>query len=810
MSNWMIGTEAIAWAKYLGTEYGPGFVLFEECGVFCIDIDKALVNGEWSPLAKQMCEKFSGAYIEVSQSGKALHIFGSYTGTMPPHRKKHVPLHMEFYTGARFIGMTGTNAVGDETHDCTAMLPELIAQYFVPGQEVDSNGWTTSPAPEWVGPADDETLIKIMLASRGGAGAMLGHKAHVVDLWHRNVDKLAAIFPPQTEGKDFDYSSADQAFFNHLSFWTGGNCERMLDIANRSLLRRDKWNREDYLRGTIIKASSGARSFYKGGSNEPSPSVADSASVEPGPVQGVAVPPTPEQFAASAGPASAGPASAGPASAGPASAGPASAGPASAGTALNSERPPLLAVTVGGVPLPPNEPPKPAPPETGHGRILAQDGQTELFSGCLYVSDVNQIMVPSGVTLKREQFDNHESYCGRKFIVDTQGTLDPSAWSTFTQSMLVLFPRVRSTFFDPRMPEGHIKQREDGFVVNTWRDPKIVATPGDVSLYTTHIKKLFPNGDDALIYTSYVAACIQNLGVKAAWALLVQGVPGNGKSFLTKVMQYCLGESYVHSAAAANLDNHFNGYLYRKLMILVEEIKTIEGNAATWEKLKTMITEPRQEIEQKGVDQITREVCFNMVFNSNHKDGIRKTKEDRRICPLFAAQQTTADLERDGMDEQYFIRLFDWFEAGGKENILHYLRTFDIPAKYNFAKEARRAPKTTSTDEAIAAGLGSVEQDILEAIKSGKAGFKGGWISSDALNIMLSQTPRGKFMNPSTRAKALETLGYIKHPGLTDDGRLTTALADGTRPRLWVRDDHTSLGVTEGRLLMNLYVQAQK
>jgi hypothetical protein len=765
----MRGTVAITWSKFLGPEYGAGFVLWKGCGVGVLDIDKALQDdGTWSPIAQELCRKFHGAYIEVSQSGRGIHIFFRYLNEAPAHRKRHTGLGIEFYTELRFIGVTGTNAQGDETFDATHMLPHLIAQYFPPGAELSSDGWTTEPAPQWDGPTDDDELIRRMVASKS-AGALFGSKASVADLLAGNVERLAIAFPPQSAGKDYDGSSADQALFNHLAFWTGGNCDRMLAIGERSALNRPKWQREGYLRGTITKAAAWQTTYYKQRAAQ-----ADIPPTVAGVVPSSLIPPPPPPHL------------------------------------VGSLVPPPPPVIVAGVEIPPVPNAMPiAAPETGHGKILTGDAQRILFKGCLYVQDMNQIMIPSGHTLKREPFDNDERYRGRSFIVDITNAIDKSAWSTFTQSQLVEFPTVHGTYFDPREPENAERERLGLKYINTWRDPLVVATPGDVSLYTNHIKKLFPNGEDAVIYTSFVAACVQNLGVKAAWALLIQGVPGNGKSFLTKVMQYCLGLDYVYSASAANLDNHFNGYLYRKLMILVEEIKTIEGNAATWEKLKTMITEQFQEIEKKGVDQVTREVCFNMIFNTNHKDGIRKTQEDRRICPLFAAQQSLADLARDGLDEAYFIRLFDWFEGGGNASILHYLRTYDIPEHYNFAKGARRAPITTSTQEAINAGLGGIEQDIQEAIAVGKAGFKGGWISSDALAILLGQSSRGKFVSRSKRVEMLTTLGYERHPQLPD-GRITQDLPTGGRPTLYIVAGHSSRLVANPLMVREMYLNAQK
>jgi hypothetical protein len=768
--NWIRGTVAKEYADYLnaqagGPTYGIGFVLFDNCGLFCIDIDKALVGGQWSPLSQELCARFTGAYVEVSQRGEGLHIFASYTGKMPQHKKKNVPLHLEFYDELRFIGITGTNAVGSPTFDATALLPALIADYFVPNSDASApDTWTTEPNATWSGPEDDDELIRRALAARPVAGAVFGSRASFADLWYADESKLARAFPAQSSSKTYDGSSADLALANHLGFWCGGNCDRMLGLMQQSALKRAKWERTDYLHGTIVRAAQ-QKSYYR---QRPE----DGRSVDIADAQSGSVgEPIPK---------------------------------------------PAFALNADGVPLPPSAPavpdkmPEPPGPLTAFGNVITGDAQAEIFKGCIYVQDINQIMVPEGNTLKREPFDIDARFAAREYIMSRAGDVpSDSAWECFTQSKLIQFPKVRGEFFDPREPEGSIKVIEGQRFVNTWRDLGIYSTPGDASPYFTHVKKLWPNGDDALIYLSFVAACVQYKGYKAAWALFIQGVPGNGKSFLTTVLRYCLGKTYVYTARASKIDKQFNGWLYRKLLVLVEEVKTNEDQAERWEHLKTMITETEQEIEKKGVDQVMREVCQNHIFNSNHKDGLRKTAEDRRICPLYCAQQSVEDLNRDGMDEAYFIKLFDWFNSGGDAIVLHALRTFDIPDKYNFAVGARRAPTTTSTSEAIAAGLGAVEQDIQEAISAGTTGFKGGWINSGALHILLEKIGKAKFIARNRRQDMLNTLGYIRHPGLPD-GRVTTPDTAGQRPTLYVRRGHSTEGLVDPNLIKSLYETAQK
>ena len=85
-----------------------GFVLVEEDKVVCIDLDHAIQDEKLSPMAKEIIEKFIGTYMELSQSGKGIHIF--VKGTIP----KNLNLSsqgIELYKNNRYIALTGD--VGD-------------------------------------------------------------------------------------------------------------------------------------------------------------------------------------------------------------------------------------------------------------------------------------------------------------------------------------------------------------------------------------------------------------------------------------------------------------------------------------------------------------------------------------------------------------------------------------------------------------------------------------------------------------------------------------------------------------------------
>lgn len=258
---WTDFASVAALAPLYGPDYGVGFSFSSADPFWFLDIDNCLQSDNtWSPTAMEVLAALPGCAIEISQSGRGLHLFG--TGTVPDHGCKNVPLGLEFYSRDRFVALTGTGAMGDCRTDCTAALPGVITRWFPPSASVTvPSDWTTAPCPEWRGPADDAALIQRMMASRSNP---FGGKATVQDLWTRNVEVLARAYPPSGNGSDpFDGSSADMALASHLAFWTGKDCARIERLMRMSGLVRDKYDRPDYLQQrTIPTAVAGCVNVY--------------------------------------------------------------------------------------------------------------------------------------------------------------------------------------------------------------------------------------------------------------------------------------------------------------------------------------------------------------------------------------------------------------------------------------------------------------------------------------------------------------------------------------------------------------------
>jgi putative DNA primase/helicase len=257
---WTDFPTAAAVAALLGDGHGVGFCFAEADPFWFLDIDGALQSDNtWSDLAKNLCERFPGAAVEVSSSGRGLHIIG--TGKAPPHGCKNTAHGIELYTADRWVALTGTGITGSAATDHTQALAALVAEYFPPSASADHAEWITEPRPECNVPGDDQVIIDRMMNDRRPA-AIWGSKASFSDLWTANTDALAKFYPSK-DSDPYDASSADLALANAVIYHVGGDCARAESIMRQSALVRPKWDRVDYMQDfTILKALSGRKKFH--------------------------------------------------------------------------------------------------------------------------------------------------------------------------------------------------------------------------------------------------------------------------------------------------------------------------------------------------------------------------------------------------------------------------------------------------------------------------------------------------------------------------------------------------------------------
>lgn len=782
--------------------YGVGFVFTEDDPFFFLDIDNCWTDAErWSPLALEVLGMLPGAAVEISQSGRGLHVFGAYT-SVPEHTSKNIALGLELYTSGRFVALTGTQAAGSAALDCTDALAAVIQKYFPPsgGAAVGiDQEWTDKPVTAWAGIEDNDALIEKARNSESSAAVFAG-AATFRKLWEADEDALGVSYPDQNRA--YDASSADLALAQHLAFWTGNNCTRMWDLMWRSELKREKWNREDYLVRTILRATSRQESFHNVGrvNNEIADAYGGSKlKANSDKQRNFATNVRAEKLAACNGDevlirqlCSTG-------------------GPNMTAKFWLDNRdktPQELAAMITPLEVAPVAAVTGQPKDKSGYQFLSADLQKEYFAGCCYIQDRNGILIPSGAVLGRDQFN--ATYGGFVFQMDeSRDTTTKKAWEAFTESQVVQFPKVESGAFRPELGRGEIILEEGRHLVNVYVPILTERKDGDPTPVLDHLAKLLHDSHDRQIILAYMAACVQYKGIKFQWAPLIQGVEGNGKTLLTRCVVAAIGERYTHMPPASEIGERFNAWLFDKLFIGIEDVNVPEHKREVIEILKPMITNDRLAMRAMQRSQVMGDNRANFMLNTNNRNALHTTKNDRRFSVFFTAQQEIEHLRRDGMDGKYFPRLYDWLRAEGYAIFAKYLENYTIPDELNPATECHRAPWTSTTDEAIKASLGGIEQEIAEAIDEGRPGFAGGWISSIAVERLLISKRADRIIPPGKRRELLRTFGYDWHPALKD-GRVNSLIVmDNGKPRLYIKAGHPAESIETPAQVVKEYMRAQ-
>jgi hypothetical protein len=718
--NWLSAEQAAC------SNYPIGFVFSRSDPFWFLDLDGHLIDGRPSNYAAWAFEYFQGCAVEISHSGNGVHLFGYGAHVLPPdHGCKNIAGGLEFYTHGRFVALTGNGKSGSAWLDFSHKLGQFVGWANLQPRETATDGpglaedFPTTPDPAYTGPADDDALIALMIGSQGTFKSSYGSKAHPRDLWERNEQALAVHFAVSGRADKLPYD------------WSAADASLMWHLAFWTgrdasrmvrLFERSKLYRLSKYGG---KGAYRMRGILKEGLKNKG--VYNKAPVAPAMVTGDGSRAGTDPFAAR----------------------------------------PDSAVAAGD-----------AGEGTGRRRQMDLAKQVEHFKGCVYVQAAHAVMVPDGRLIRPAVFN--ALYGGHTFQMQYDfGKPTTEAFTAFTENRMMRFPTAIDTCFRPDLEPSAMVDGK----VNTWRTPAVDEAEGDVTPFLEHVARLVPLARDRSILLTYMQSLARNPGIKFQWAPVIQGVEGNGKSLLIRVLMRAVTKLYTHLPKASQLTEKFNSWLENRCFIGVEEIKVTDRREVL-EDLKDAVTNDWIEIrgmqrEKKMADNFT-----NWLFCTNHKDAIPVDENQRRYAIFFTAQQHKNDLIREGMDENYFIRLYDWLKAEGYRFVSHWLRHAPIVAEeFNPATVCQRAPATSSTVEAISVSLGRVEQTILEAVENEEPGFRDGWISTVALRRYLHD--RGvRDLSPRKMADVVKSLGYEQRFKTT-----FTIAEEGNRSHVYRRID---------------------
>lgn len=272
--------------------------------------------------------------------------------------------------------------------------------------------------------------------------------------------------------------------------------------------------------------------------------------------------------------------------------------------------------------------------------------------------------------------------------------------------------KITSTIYAPQ--KGELFTRDHRVFGNLF-DPESIpapakrANPEIVSIVKYHLFNLLGDEKSVSILLSWIAFNAQNIGEKIHWIPIIKGIEGDGKDVITHILKAVVGRSNVGAITHDSLRERFTAWASRYAIGVLNEIKVNDKSILT--KLKPIITNEDIEIKERNVDPYQIENHTNYIGFTNHVDCLPLEEHDRRYWVVFSRVHSEKDLEKKGMNDEYFNRLY---------HIVNYARDqlrkwmLDYPLDADFHAKGR-APK--SIDKTIVQEIFKDEKDeIIEAI----------------------------------------------------------------------------------------------
>ncbi|AQZ95764.1 hypothetical protein BVH74_13840 [Halopseudomonas phragmitis] len=247
-------------------------------------------------------------------------------------------------------------------------------------------------------------------------------------------------------------------------------------------------------------------------------------------------------------------------------------------------------------------------------------------------------------------------------------------------------------------------------VYNTWKGFAVDAAAGDKHLpFLDHIRDNVCSGDEEhyRYLLGWMARAVQQPGCPGEVAVVLRGKRGTGKGFLAKVFGGLFGRHYLPVTDSRHVTGNFNAHL-RDCVVLFGDEALYAGDKRHESTLKSLITEETIAIERKGFDTEAARNCLHIIMASNEAWVVPAGEFERRFFVLDVGSERM-------QDTAYFGELNRAMEAGGRENLLHFLMHYDI-SDFN----VRAVPRTRALEEQQARSLGPIRGFIREMFRTGQ------------------------------------------------------------------------------------------
>lgn len=307
----------------------------------------------------------------------------------------------------------------------------------------------------------------------------------------------------------------------------------------------------------------------------------------------------------------------------------------------------------------------------------------------------------------------------------------------------------------------------DGFyVANTYATHLIPQTPAKLKPFEVkaiervkaHVAHLLEDEREQRILIDWLAWVVQNPGGRLNWAIVLQGVEGDGKSFFGFLLRAVMGQSNVRMLNAQVLEGNFSGWSFGQCVTVIEEPRLHGANKYdVLNRMKTYITNPVIEVHPKGKDPYNVRNTTNYFIPTNYRDALPLIGNDRRYCVLFSKWQDGASLRAFvEKNPEYYTKLYRAIEDAApalRKWLLEHEVADDFPA-------GGIAPLTRAHEYMVKASQPEAMRAIEEIIDDDTEIH----VSRELINLTrLPEALLGydiDFISPRLLASLLENSGY--------------------------------------------------
>lgn len=255
--------------------------------------------------------------------------------------------------------------------------------------------------------------------------------------------------------------------------------------------------------------------------------------------------------------------------------------------------------------------------------------------------------------------------------------------------------------------------------LNFWVPPTTKVAPGNWVLLRDYLRDVICNGDsksfDYLV--GFMAHMLQKPDDKPGVMVVLLGGQGTGKGVYFKLLKAIWPRTTVTISDVDQVLGKFNAVLERTFVVCMDEA-LFAGDKRAIDKLKSTVTEPCLQIEQKYQPTRTIESVHRFFAASNHDHFANVERDDRRFVFLRVSATRQQDTAYFGIIAKC---IEDPVTLGA---LIYYLKRKDL-TQFN----VRQKPKTNEHLMQKLRSLQGFDRYWFEVLSAGE--FSGKGLTSD-------------------------------------------------------------------------------